>query len=104
MNLIIRLRVVVILLLLFALLILWTSCTKDRELTDLHPPTVGEESVLTYWNLNSSTTPIQLITSNYVVNSSVLSYYEMTNKLDYCNGASVSCFEEVNDGNEMNLS
>ena len=79
------------------------ACTKDRILPVVPPPTVGDATVIAYWNFNQSANPVELMTANLSVNGGFLSFYGASNELDYCNGNNVSCFEEVSDGTEMNI-
>ena len=93
---------VIILFLVFSSFFL-EGCTKDRVLPELPPPSVGEETVLAHWNFNTSNTPEVLMTASFAVNSGFLRFYGNVDELNYCDGANVSCFEEVNDGALLNL-
>jgi hypothetical protein len=104
MNILIRLRIVVILIFIFTLILMWfASCTKDRELPNLPPPTIGEESVIAHWNFNNSSSPTELMTANFAINSGFLRFFGNAGELDYCNGGNISCFEEVSDGTTVNM-
>jgi hypothetical protein len=103
-NMLIRLRIIVILALVFTLILLWfSSCTKDRALPQLPPPSIGDETVLAHWNFNQTSTPTILMTANFAVNEGFLRYFGNTDELEYCNGGNVSCFEDVNDGTPLNM-
>lgn len=79
------------------------ACTKDRVLPDIPPPTVGEMTVIGYWHFNQPSSPIELMTANIAANTGFLRFHGSSGELAYCNGANVSCFEEVSDGTELNM-
>jgi hypothetical protein len=51
------------------------SCTKDRELPDIPPPTLGEMTVISYWNFNVSSSPVELMTASIAANTGLLRFY-----------------------------
>jgi hypothetical protein len=84
------------------ILTLLYSCTKDRKLSDIPPPTVGEVTVIAHWNFNNVTGQ-EVLNPSSSVNSSYLKFHGNSAELNFCNGGTVSCYEDVADGSLTNL-
>jgi len=86
------------------------SCTKDRLIVEV-PVEVPCEcndlpsgvQLMHYWNFNDSDEPENIFAPSYSVSEGSMMYFDADGALDYCDGATVTCWETVNDGTSINI-
>ncbi|TVR42418.1 MAG: hypothetical protein EA392_00335 [Cryomorphaceae bacterium] len=95
-------------LLVVAILVL-SACTKDRLIVEV-PVQVPCEcndlpsgvQLIHYWSFNDNSPPEAIFTPTYTTSQADMMYYGQSGAFEFCDGATQSCWETVNDGTDIN--
>lgn len=89
--------------------VLLASCTKDRLIVEV-PVEIPCEcndlpsgvQLIHYWSFNDDSPPDAIFTPTYTVSEATMMYHGQDGPFEYCDGATQSCWETVNDGTTIN--